>query len=293
MSVKGKETSKKNNQHIPLIVGIGLMLLIAVFAYFVPLPSSWQQGVFLTILALAAAGIAAIIPGFIEVQYKGLLRAGGAIAVFCIVYFFKPQLSVADQSFSLTVLVHGPNSKQELILENKGRLVIDFGDDRRKVLIGEYGRTVFAGIPGKLRNQKVSIGLDAPGFEILEPNKEFLLDDKPIYLPIKEKDRQNTVLEPGELNEGVSSPKRSPVKSCTLVGIIKDKSSDKVVSKAKITILCDTILRSESSSDGSFSILIPGQLKGEQCLIRVESNGKSKEAYIPLCDPNPVELKID
>ena len=89
MDEKQPESNPGGNTKMPLIVGIALLALVAAAAYFIPFPSSWQKGILLTVLALAAAGIAAIIPGFIEIEHKGLLRAGGAIAVFCIVYFFK------------------------------------------------------------------------------------------------------------------------------------------------------------------------------------------------------------
>lgn len=46
--------------------------------------------VFRIVIALAAAGIGAVIPGILDVQMKGLLRAGGAMALFVIVYFFSP-----------------------------------------------------------------------------------------------------------------------------------------------------------------------------------------------------------
>jgi hypothetical protein len=49
-----------------------------------------SKGVLHHNLALAAAGVAAFIPGFIEVDVKNWVRAGGAIAVFVVVYFFSP-----------------------------------------------------------------------------------------------------------------------------------------------------------------------------------------------------------
>lgn len=42
------------------------------------------------IMALAVAGVGACIPGFLDVQLKGFIRAGGAMALFVIVYFFTP-----------------------------------------------------------------------------------------------------------------------------------------------------------------------------------------------------------
>jgi Protein of unknown function (DUF4019) len=48
--------------------------------------------VYVTVLSLAAAGVGAILPGFLELRYKNILRAGGAIALFVIVYMFEPAI---------------------------------------------------------------------------------------------------------------------------------------------------------------------------------------------------------
>ena len=68
-------------------------LFVAVFlliAFFIPNPTDFQYTIFRIILALAAAGVAAMIPGFISVEVGNAVKAGGAIAVFVIVFFFSP-----------------------------------------------------------------------------------------------------------------------------------------------------------------------------------------------------------
>ena len=61
-----------------------------ILALFFPRPTDFQYTVFRIILALSAAGVGAVIPGFIEAKIKTILQAGGAIAVFVVVYFFDP-----------------------------------------------------------------------------------------------------------------------------------------------------------------------------------------------------------
>jgi hypothetical protein len=51
-------------------------------------------------MALSAAGVGAVIPGFIEVKLKAFLQAGGAIAVFVVVYFFSPARLVTESDSS-------------------------------------------------------------------------------------------------------------------------------------------------------------------------------------------------
>lgn len=69
------------------VVFIAVMLAIALFK---PDPSQFQYTVFRTVLALAGAGIGAVLPGFLDVKMKNLLRAGGAMAIFALVYFWNP-----------------------------------------------------------------------------------------------------------------------------------------------------------------------------------------------------------
>ena len=72
------------------VFGVAFVIGLLALAIQFPRPTPFQYAVFRVVLALAAAGIAALIPGFIEVRHREWLRAGGALAVFAIVYFFSP-----------------------------------------------------------------------------------------------------------------------------------------------------------------------------------------------------------
>jgi len=75
------------------------MLLMLGIAIFIPEVTTFQVFVFRTVLALVAAAAAAFIPGFITVEMgakaKLWIRAGGAIALFVIVYNVNPPLLVS------------------------------------------------------------------------------------------------------------------------------------------------------------------------------------------------------
>lgn len=75
-----------------LIFGFGVFLILVVLriAFRLPRPTEFQGLVLRVMLALAAAAIAAGIPGFINVQIGPGIRAGGALAVFLLVYAFNP-----------------------------------------------------------------------------------------------------------------------------------------------------------------------------------------------------------
>ncbi len=76
-----------------LAVGLGLIVLILVIAVLIPHPTSFQYIVFRTTLALAAACVASALPGFFEFKRElpqAGIAAGGALAVFVLVYMFDP-----------------------------------------------------------------------------------------------------------------------------------------------------------------------------------------------------------
>lgn len=83
-------TPSQKEKIATFVFGIGFLIGLVVLAIFFPKPTPFQYVVFRVILALAAAGFAAFIPGFIHAEIKHTIRAGGALAVFIVVYFFSP-----------------------------------------------------------------------------------------------------------------------------------------------------------------------------------------------------------
>jgi hypothetical protein len=69
--------------------GVVFLTTILVTALFKPDPTPYQYAVFRIVLALAAAGIGAILPGFFEIRNK-VVSAGGALAMFLVVFFGAP-----------------------------------------------------------------------------------------------------------------------------------------------------------------------------------------------------------
>ena len=70
--------------------GVIFLTAILVIALFIKEPTPLQYQVFWVIVALAAAGVGGILPGFVDFRYKDIARAGGALALFLIVYFEGP-----------------------------------------------------------------------------------------------------------------------------------------------------------------------------------------------------------
>jgi hypothetical protein len=87
--------TKRDEKLLAFIFGVSFIIALIILAIVFPQPTSFQYTVFRIVLALAAAGAAAMFPGFIEVAVPGWLRAGGALAVFVVVFFYNPASLVA------------------------------------------------------------------------------------------------------------------------------------------------------------------------------------------------------
>src|SRR5262245_51304460 len=76
--------------------GAVFFLILILYAVLLPNPSPFQSVALRIILALTAAAFAGSIPGSLALSANStsfkLLRAGGAIAVFVLFYFFSPSL---------------------------------------------------------------------------------------------------------------------------------------------------------------------------------------------------------
>lgn len=97
--------SKKLQTILSFVFGVVFVVVLLVIAFLQPEPSSFQYSVFRTVLALAGAGAVAVFPGFIEVALGNWLRAGGALAVFVVLYFWNPALLTSEP-----VTSKGPNT---------------------------------------------------------------------------------------------------------------------------------------------------------------------------------------
>lgn len=92
-----EEADDNQKKNVAYIFGVAFVIVILVLAVAFPEPTRFQYTVFRIILALAASGIASVIPGLLHVQVASWVKATGAIAVFVVVYFFSPaQLAVTS-----------------------------------------------------------------------------------------------------------------------------------------------------------------------------------------------------
>ncbi len=112
----GKKAKLSNWEKIAgFVFGVSFFIVLLVLTVIIPDPTPAQYATFKTILAIAAAGIAGILTGFIKVEgtfEKCALRAGGALAVFVNVFFFtvappKPIPNSVDEKTDVNQTVEG------------------------------------------------------------------------------------------------------------------------------------------------------------------------------------------
>jgi hypothetical protein len=99
---------------LAFIFGIIFVTALLALVIFIPNPTLPQFEVIRIILALAAGGVAAMIPGFLNLKLgvgtNLVLRAGGALAVFAIVYFYSPAHWASTPAQNVTQTTSGANS---------------------------------------------------------------------------------------------------------------------------------------------------------------------------------------
>lgn len=87
--------SKKLQQIVALACGVVFVGVPLVLAMEIPYPTPFQHDAFRVVFALAAAGLAATIPGLLPVNTSARIRAGGALGAFVAALFFNPIAPVA------------------------------------------------------------------------------------------------------------------------------------------------------------------------------------------------------
>lgn len=87
---------KATERQLAFAFGTVFVVVLILLAVLFPHPSPFQYMVFRVVLALATAGVAVNFPGFLEVRVPNWIKAGGALAVFVVVFFYNPAALVAD-----------------------------------------------------------------------------------------------------------------------------------------------------------------------------------------------------
>ena len=172
------------------------------------------------------------------------------------------------QPRDLVVFVHGADGPSDRVLVSTGKVLLDFGADRRERDIGADGSAHFGEIPEAFRGKEISLHLAASGFEAAEPGQKYRLDGQPVYLRVR---RDNSL---GDLR-----------------GTVKNRDGRLLL--AGTLVLVDSDTTAHTDSPGAFRLRLPEHMQRENYLLTVKKDGYEikTEHYFP--KSGPVEIRLE
>ena len=202
-----------------------------------------------------------------KIGYAALIAAliSGVADLLGIIHVFS---SSKDDSMQLTVMVQDMDGKPIPELQNTGKIIVDFGNDRRAPLIGENGRTNLGEIPMKFRGEKIPLVLQAEGFEAAVSDTQYVMEGKPIYFTAK---RDNSL--------GL------------VQGIVKDRSGENFIAKTLVMIDQETTLKTDSL--GRFRTVLPPEKQRDTYTITVKKEGYKVKTDYYKPKSSPTEIRLD
>lgn len=163
------------------IVALGVLLALSVL---VPDWTQRNNAFFKTLLALASAGVVTTLPGFLHFDLNNIVKTGGALAAFVLVYLINP--AKEDKPFTFTVYMQ--DDKGQIIwLAPEAEIIIDFPSGRKIANTNIQGEAEFRGIASADIEKPLRISLlKSSPYVLVQPDSIFDLRGKTaIYLPVK------------------------------------------------------------------------------------------------------------
>jgi hypothetical protein len=228
-----------------------LVLMVFLAVLFDKCPSPGQLLVYRIMLSIGAAGLAAALPGFIELKINGLVTAGGAMAIFYVVYSIEPAAMVVnDHCLSFTVVAH---------VEQPNGEVSPFTNQAAGLLVGEHrldpkainanGEVIFDNIPPRYRGDTIRLKPVNPRFRVVSQSRMRADADR-------------------ELTE---------ISFLVEVGQDSTRVSGSVVTGNRVlegaTVIFDNKYQSKTQETGTYHITLPVK-EGATCAVRIVYRGK-------------------
>jgi hypothetical protein len=168
----------------------------------------------------------------------------------------------------LTIYVHGPGGPQDIVLDNQGAVMVDFGNRRDKQRVGENGRTNFGEVGSRFLNKEIKITIQAEGFVLAKPEATYIYDGEPIYIELK-----------------------SNCRFCLLRGTVQDDEGQLlsgIIIGLKGTELLDT-----TNQNGHFEIVVPIEQEKEEYILIAIDNGKIVwDNFVTPVPDTPIEILL-
>ena len=207
-----------------------------------------QVKFFQIILAISIGGLVSGVPGFLNVTYKGWIRAGGGMAAFVLILLLKP-FSSADCSFDVHAFIE-TCSKDSKAIEN-ALVDLKLGDHRVGPEEIRHNKAVFLRIP--------SVYFDDP-IKLLPRDKRIV-----VYEQSHVRAQEST---------SVTFKLRWEIDSTTVSGFVFD-SKKRAVANAQIVF--DSRFKSLTDGSGFYSIKIPYEPGEAVRLLVIVNNAKVED----------------
>jgi hypothetical protein len=198
-------------------------------------------------------------------QLGGVLELGGPIVAFLLVVILGFVLVKPITTFPLTVYVTGEAGRQDIVLRNSGRVLLDLGGYRRAASIGADGQADFPEIPANFQGQEVPVSVESEAFEVSDTKQKYRLDGPSIYVPVRRKD--------GHLSGWVKDENGNPITGVRI----------NIAGLSKVT-----------DSSGYFEFAIPGQQMQEDLHLEALASGYAPvnlNSVIPGANPLTIQLR--
>ncbi|MEZ4991950.1 MAG: hypothetical protein R2824_16130 [Saprospiraceae bacterium] len=186
----------------------------------------------------------------------GILLLIGVLSGIAKVFVFNvkdPQMGL-----HLTIYVHGPQNRQDIVLENEGELIADFDDRRDRKLIGQGGQTIFSEIDRRFQDEPFELSMQAEGFELMYPDSTYRFTGEPIYLAVRPDHRLGIVQ-----------------------GKVRSRDGRQFLSEVLIEVAGET---DQTDSLGNFYLQLPPEKWAHEYTIYAQKDGYTlkEEKYYPL-----------
>ncbi|HBH47882.1 MAG TPA: hypothetical protein DDX98_04545 [Bacteroidales bacterium] len=193
------------------------------------------------------------------------------IAVFAFVTISSIlKITRNDNTLQCTIYVTSITENDESVF--KGEIIIDFGHDRDIKEIGSDKSVIFNEIPNKFKGEKINIKTNISGYDLVNPEEEFIFTGDPIYLKI-----------------------RKEIKLGNIKGYVIDEFSNDYLVNVKIMVESDTIIYTDSS--GRYNAMLPETMypinDRDYYILRISKDGyiTERKRYFPLSGKQEIRLR--
>jgi hypothetical protein len=182
--------AKLKPSSVTKITGIALLALSLAIALLIKCPTKMQYFIIYAFVGIGIALLLARSAGKTTTSMKlwnlGIGLSGGVALPFILFFTnpvgsFKPDNCIVKQS--MTVFVHGKKGKQDMILRQKGDVIMDIGAERKRSSINENGQAHFQNLQV---GDKVRLNIDfSEPYKSIHPDSVYIIDEEgSIYLAV-------------------------------------------------------------------------------------------------------------